>query len=103
MKWPWVSRRAFDMVVEERDRLRVMNDQLMDHVKRINRVEHGLGELPRAKREPIETMPKQLRDYIDGFASAPLRVELRDLAFQRRIDGESWEEIIATLMQGESR
>src|SRR3989304_2331887 len=45
MHWPYVSRRAYDLLVDERDRLRARNDELTDHLVRLARTTNGLRGL----------------------------------------------------------
>lgn len=97
MKWPWISRRAFDLVCEERDRLRVQVDSLLDHTKRMDRNEHGLHEIPREQKPPLDPAPPELSEYIKGFAFKGFRQRMWKNAISRRARGESWAEIMASI------
>ncbi len=99
MKWPWVSRRAYDVLIDERDRLRVQNAELLEHVQRMDRVEHGVAETPRKPREDFGRPPKLLDDYINGFASPALRKEMHDRKWRMRAKGTAWEAIQAMIME----
>lgn len=101
MKWPWVSRRAYDLLENERDRLREQNDQLFEHLQRIDRVEHKLPETPRAPRRELEPMPKPVRDHIDSFADRKIQAEMRKECLHRHANGEAWEKIIADIQKKE--
>ena len=92
MTWPLVSRRAFDLVVDERDRLRAQNDRLIEHQNRIERREAGLPEVPREKR-PVQPMPRTLRRWIEGHGTPEIRRALMQEAHKRYAGGQSWESI----------
>lgn len=90
---PWVSRLAYDAVCSERDRLRLQLDSLLDHVKRTDRLEHGVSEVPRPPRPPLEPMPHSLREKLDGWSNASIRREERNQCFRRHAQGVSWAQI----------
>ena len=93
MTWPWVSRRALDLALEERDRLRAQVDRLTDHLTRIERRQAGLPETPRKERPAPEAMPRELLRYIRGHASGPMRREMIRVARTRHLAGEDWQSI----------
>jgi len=111
MKWPWVSRLLYEqlqthysvlrdvaqerleIVQNENQRLRDQNEKLIDHVTRMDRVEHGKAEQPRVPRPAIEAMPKEIREHIKGFASSSVQAELRNELFNRHRQGTPWNEI----------
>lgn len=73
MRWPWVSRRAYDDMRESRD---VYREALREHILRamglrqsIERAEAGLPERPREPKEP-DPMPSTLRAKCMKFGSA---------------------------------
>ena len=101
MKWPWISRRAFDMVVEERDRLRVVNDQLTGHLVRMHRVEHGVAETPRPPKAKsrVEEMPRSLVDYFNGLGNASMAKQLSSQAKSLYRAGESWASIQSGILE----
>lgn len=101
MNWPWVSRLAYDAVCAERDRLLVQNAALMKHTVAMDRVEHHLPEKERPLREPLDPMPVKLRDYCNGFQTAALRKQQRDLAIKRRLAGEPWDAIERDVLRPE--
>lgn len=91
-----MSRSAFDLVVEERDRLRAQNDDLMDHLRRRDRAEAGLRETPVQKpgREPI---PEEVMDQINRWESRAVRDrQLEDAHRAYRLLG-SWDRVLEHL------
>jgi hypothetical protein len=108
MKWPWVSRLAFDTVVSEATYLREQLSQaalahaaLEKNLVRISRSEAGLTEEPRQPREPIGPMPDELVKYIAGFDRRETRREMTSEAWRRRGRGIPWETIKAEVMAEE--
>lgn len=99
MKWPWIARSAYDVVVDERDRLRAQNDRLTDHLTRVQRREAGMTETPRAPRPALEPMPRDLHDHIRGFASKALQRTQLEEAYRRHGRGEPWDSIKADIME----
>lgn len=105
MKWPFISRRAYDLLVEQRnlalqecDRLRQMHVKLTDHITRIDRIEHGVSEQPRPPKKELEEMPDKLKRYIDGYGNSSQRGELRRLAKKRYREGTPWDTIRREVM-----
>lgn len=101
MRLPWISRLAYEAVLSERDRLREQVDDLLEHLQRVDRVEHGMSELPRQPRPEIEPIPGKLDAYIEGFEAPPqVKAEMRREARRRRAKGQSWDgiakQVIAT-------
>jgi hypothetical protein len=109
MRWPWVSVRVVDeahaRLEESKEQvawLREQNAHLQDQIVRMQRREKGLPEVPREPRAPVGKMPDRLREYIEGFAGAPTRKQMRDAAFRRRVEnGESWESIERDVLSDE--
>ncbi len=100
IRWPWISRRAYDVVIDERDRLRAVNDQLMEHLTRMHRVEHGVAETPRAPKAKAEEMPKSLVDYFDGLGNASMAKQLKRETENLHKGGESWNSIGSRILEG---
>lgn len=99
MNWPWVSRRAYDVVIDERDRLREQNDALLDHIRRVDRIEHGVPELPRQPRPAFEPMPQELLHYINSYGDERFQKMQRDEAYKRHHKlGQPWSRIMAEVM-----
>jgi hypothetical protein len=125
MRWPWVSRRAYDQVVAERDRALEMiimetvskqahemlqaecariveqNDRLIEHLTRMDRLEHGVTEEPRLPRKQIPPMPNEIRDYIKGFASDQVRREIQRTAYMEYREAGDWEGVLNKLRRQE--
>ena len=98
MRLPWVSRTAYDLLLNERDRLRAKNDTWEDHVRRVERKDRGMTELPTKKKEPIESIPSAVARVIDRFSSETTRQLLRNQAKIARVrEGKTWSEIQAEL------
>lgn len=93
MNLPWVSRLAYDTACSERDRLRLQVDTLLVHVQKMDRVEHGLREVPHASRLPPVPMPQTVHDYIHGFANPSIRKVMLTQCYRRHAQGTSWETI----------
>lgn len=95
MRWPWVSRFAYDTLAAERDRLREDNAKLLDHVTRIDRREHGLPETVRPEREPMDAMPESLKLKIERFEDSRIQTTQTREAYRRRAKGVPWATIEA--------
>ena len=99
MMWPWVSRAAYDLLLDEGDRLRGKNDNWEDHVRRTERKDRGMTELPTKKKEPMEAIPSDLDYVISKFDSESTRQLLRNQARIARVrEGKAWSEIQAELV-----
>ena len=95
---PWVSRTAYDLVIEERDRLRAQNDEWLDHARRVSRRENGMTELPPQPRKTREPIPSSLTYIIDKYDSEHIRQNLRNSArIAHHREGKAWSEIAAEL------
>jgi hypothetical protein len=98
VKWPLVSRAVYDLVIEERDRLRAQNDEWLDHARRVSRRENGMTELPPQPRKPREPIPSSLTYIIDKYDSEHIRQNLRNSArIAHHREGKAWSEIAAEL------
>jgi hypothetical protein len=98
VRWLWVSRAAYDLLLDERDRLRAKNDGWEDHVRRVERKDRGMTELPTKRREPMEPMPPELEYIIDKFSSETTRQSLRNQARIARVrEGKPWSKIQSEL------
>lgn len=90
--WPWVSRRAFRLLLDERDRLRSQNDELVEQLTRLARVTNGLTELPARAHEP-DPMPEEVRRIANRFQNPMIRQRVLALARELRRDGLEWDEV----------
>jgi hypothetical protein len=93
MRWPWVSRLAFEEVQYERDRLQARVDELVGHVVRMDRVALGRPEVATDRRAAPEPMPKKLREMIDDW-SEPTRTQLLQEAVAAYNKRRSWEPVV---------
>lgn len=78
MRWPWVSRLAYEAVADERDRLRAVVDRLTDDLVRLARKEHALPER-RPEQRPAnrpKPLPTELRNLISGFGSPVVQAQM---------------------------
>lgn len=122
-QWPWVSRKrweslvdwhqelkaasidrsAYDTVCDERDRLQAQNDKLLDHVSRMDRLEHGVGETAKQPRADLLPMPVELREHIEGWDNPSVRKNMRDTTLRRHAGGEPWGSIMDDVIPEEER
>ena len=84
MKWPFISRTAYDLLINERDRMREQVDDLQDHVQRITRRQEGMTESPREAKRSIEAIPPELEAIIMRFGSEQTRTDMRNLERDHR-------------------
>lgn len=103
MKWPWVSRRAYDEVCADRDWTREVLRQHILHALGVKttqvRAEAGLPETPREPKER-DKMPRTLRDKIMKFGSVIVQQDLLSRAERRREQLPSWVEVEAEFDAG---
>lgn len=99
MSWPWVSRRAYDLLLHDVERLETQNDKLIDDLTRQRRVEAGMTETPRPERKPLEPMPYELQQHIKGWGGAGTQRMQRGQAYRRHARGEPWDDIMDDLMR----
>jgi len=74
--------------------LREQNERLVDSLTRMNRVERGMGEIPREPRPPMEPAPVELLEYWDSFGDPRTSKRLRDEAFRAHAKGKHWSVIL---------
>jgi hypothetical protein len=94
MRWPWVSRLAYDTVAAERDWLRTDVERLQDALTRISRREVGLPEAPREVRPQVEPMPAELAQYVLGFANPETRRMAQRGLYEQRLKTGSWQRVM---------
>lgn len=93
MNLPWVSRLAYESVRDERDRLRTQNDTLVEHVTRMDRLEHGAPELIPERRKKADPMSEEVARWIGSHDSQTVRARLAQevQAAYRRLG--SWDRV----------
>lgn len=99
MTWPWVSRLAYDTLVEQLARERDEKRQLLDHVTRVSRREAGMPETPRAPRARITEVPDSVEDLIKGFQSEQIQEGLRQQVLMLLNSGLGEDAVLARLRQ----
>ena len=92
--WPWVSRLAYDLVVEQ-------NSKMLDELLKIRRREAGMPEQPRPSprleaQGPID-IPDEVEDLISGLQSESLRNGLREQYRIRIANGATPERLYSEL------
>lgn len=115
MKWPWVSRALHEAILSERetrvaflvneltrrvaevDKLRDEVASLIDHRRRMERVEHGVAEVPRAPKRPIEGISRLAYEHAMSWDSKVVQDAIIARLEARHRKGESWEEIDKSL------
>lgn len=102
MRWPWVSRLAYELVLEERDRLRAQVDEILDLNARLSRRSLNLPEQPRPPRPapvPVE-VPDDIEELLEGFGSEAVRAGVRAQLLARMQDPrESWDRLRSELVR----
>ena len=94
MRWPWVSRLAYEEVRYDRDRLRARVESLEDEVIRMARSARGMRETPRTtKRAEIEPIPADIRALVGKFQSPASQEWMEAQARQMNAAGAPWEEV----------
>lgn len=90
-----MSRRAYELVLDECERLRFMNDKLIDDIVRIQRVRSGMREVPRGTKAPPkpEAIPAEIRDLYQGYSSRAVKSVVEQQVRQMRANGTPWSEI----------
>ena len=73
-------------------------EKLIEHMMRMDRVEHGLGEKERPDRPKLEPIPKKLLEYVNSFDNPTTRKQMRDEAYKRHAKGQPWYQIVAATM-----
>lgn len=92
MKWPLVSRRAYDQIADERDRLRQRNDELQDQLIRIARRNNRMSETtpkPR-ERKSREKIPDEVKAEIEAWDSPATQSLLKTRARQLFDEHKNW-------------
>tara|TARA_Y100000310_G_scaffold273098_1_gene288399 strand:- start:12245 stop:12580 length:336 start_codon:yes stop_codon:yes gene_type:complete len=96
MRWPWVSRHAYDLVVEQ-------NTKMLDELLRLRRREAGMPEQPRPDPRPEAQQPAEIPDEIEAlineFQSEGVRVVLREQYRIRVANGATPEKLHGELLR----
>jgi hypothetical protein len=102
MNWPpWVSKRAYDEVVRQRDRLEEQNDRLVDHAMRMDRIEHGTSEVA-PSGEPKEPMSDEVIAEIRRWKGKGTQYDMTMEAKRLyALPGATHESVLAALRQNE--
>ena len=102
MTWPWVSRLAYDEVVQQRNDLRLIRDRLTDEIIRMKRHEVGLRETPRevkaALQKPPEVPPEVSMLYRGRCQSSAMETEIERQASEMHAGGAPWDEVRRALV-----
>lgn len=107
MNLPFVSRLAYALLLDERDRLRAQNDKLMEAVVALQRKNFGMREAPptptRAKDPEwmTEEFPPELRQIIDGYESQAIKDSIEIDVRNARRQGAPFTEILKLLTADE--
>jgi len=99
MRWPWVSRRAYDEVCGQRDRLEAKQNELIDQIARMARADRGMPEL-KVERKPPDPIPDGVMSILNRFQSSSTRSHLLQQCRQQRQLGQSWSAIEEHLARG---
>jgi hypothetical protein len=99
MKWPWVSRLAFDLALQQLLRTEKQVDALQDALLRVSRKQAGMGEQPRRGQEAPaqEDLPPEVVALIRGFDSEAIQAAVEDDVRRARKAGTPWTEIVRLL------
>jgi len=98
LRWPWTGRGRLDDALAQIVYLRAENAKLTETLTRLSRKEMGLSEEPHAPRPPMLEMPRQLADFIRGFADRSIQKSMRDVAYQRVARGATWQQVTQDAM-----
>lgn len=100
MRWPWISRLAYDTLVDERDWLRAQNDELKDQIIRIARREHKMPEVgPKPdQRKGEEPIPGFVEDVIQQWDNPHHQEMARSRARQLKRELKTWEAVRDALL-----
>ncbi len=95
-----VDREAFNLVVDERNRLRDQVDELTNHFRRIDRIQNGLPEVERKERKELGEMPFELQMAFKGYRPTIRKLQ-EQWAWNQRKSGRSWELIVAEIQKNQ--
>lgn len=92
MRWPWVGRRAYEDALARLDKAEARVDKLLKHVTRMDRLEHGAGELAPEEVEP-DPMPDHLYQLAMSWGAASTRARMLEEMERLRAKGMTWPKI----------
>lgn len=102
MRWPWVSRAAYDLaratvaaMTEDRAWLRAQLETALDHNRRLERVAAKVHEVPVTPKPAREPMPKDIREtFVDCWTgSEATRANQEAGIYALRAKLGSWDEV----------
>lgn len=107
MRWPWVSRRAYEVVLDEYSRAREDRDRLMaqittltDQIVRIQRFSQGMMETPREPRV-AEPMPADIQKQIMSVSDDRIRRMQTREAYKIYGQHRSWDAVRSRMAPGD--
>lgn len=96
MRWPWVSREAYELVLAQ-------NTKMLDELLRIRRREAGMPEQPRSAPRPAAQgqvmIPDEIEEIICQFSSEGVRVVLREQYRLRVANGSTSTQLQSELVR----
>lgn len=115
IRWPWMSRALHEAILSERettiafykneidkrvaevDRLRDEVASLIDHRRRMERLDHGVAEVPRVPKRPLEPISRLAFEHVMSWGSEAARADIRARLEARHRKGELWDDIDKSL------
>lgn len=95
MRWPWISRAAFDVVCADKDRLLTLVESLAARFYRLERVEAGLPEKEPQERTQAIPWDGELEHAVMAWGSHA--AQQRQMAQRRLREGWSRDSVLAQL------
>ncbi len=109
MRWPWVSRLAYDDLKERCVRLEQLVEQkdarigeVTSELVRLVRHQSGMSETPKPPRPAADPMPASVEALIRSGSNPSIQRMVRGDAYRANARGISWAEIEAKLSQRQS-
>ena len=98
IRWPWVSRRAYDLAIERAERAEARVKELTDQIVRMARRARGMSEItPAGKERPASPVPSEIERHIQAYEDPLIRSEIRRAIIRRLEAGEAPGEILKAL------
>lgn len=92
-----VSRVAYDLALNERDRLREQNDKLVDQLTRLVRRDNGLPEIPPERKRENIVIPAELMREIEAWESPETQTLLKAQAVNLYRETKDWNTVRARM------